>query len=750
MYDLAVAYVTTLTGSPDTIMDWRVINDRNKGEQARNLRGTLQECYNELTQYNQAFWGVFTCINALNGQGHTLNDVNHIRTHVVDLDDIFTSNAAYQRATQSALPPHFAVQSSPDKYHLYWLTESYTGNEFYTLQQRKLNQFYDGDKSIIDATRVMRVPGFYHCKHEPTLVQCWGIHSTARFTNQQIEQSLQHVNLIQYSGTRKPLGTADMSGPSLEWVKFALELRNPNDLSRDEWMVTSAAFKQAAWLHGDERVLLKMWEDWCARYQQNDNAENLKLWNSLKDTEVGWGHFRRVTVIDAYINNTAKNQLPTPPVDEGLPEILDGYNKKIWFKDCYFIERTGEIFSASARFMNSTQFNGKYGGKQFAMSASGSKVVNEAWQAALRATDWTIPKVDHIRFLPDKKPFEIIEDDMARKGLNTYIPIKIKAAQGDLTLWFNHVTKILPNENDRNIFYAYLAHCIKYPGYKIPWAILLQSTPGVGKTVFFEVMQHGLGNMYVYRPKAPELIASGSKFNAWMRSKLAIIVDEIKIDERRELIEILKPMITDAQIEVQAKGVDQEMEDNCANWMFFSNYKDAIPVNQNDRRYCVFFSSLQTKRDLLCAGMDDNYFNALWDWLREKGGLNAITWWLMNYPIEKGSLPVRAPETSSHAEVLRIGRSPIEALLDEKLTAGDYGFKNGYISYPMFIKALENAKLKKPAEYNVKAILESRGYYELGYYNQIISNEDFGRPPLLFGNDPMMNIEFYQIMQNSI
>lgn len=747
MRNLTESYIYALTGSIDTIMDWRLINEHEKGT-AHKLQGSLNEVYDKLSNYNQNGWGIHVCINAFNGNGNTLADVSYIRTHVVDLDNPLSSNAFYQQAISSNFPPHFAVQSSENKYHLYWLVEPYVGNDFFTRQQRKLNQLYNGDESVTEASRTMRVPGFYHCKNIPTLVKCWSIHNNQRYTFKQIEQFLQHVNIIEYNSIRKPLGTLEMAAPSFEWAVFGLSLHDPNNLTHEEWVTTTAAFKQCAWSFVSENIIKKAWDDWCEKYTKNDVKENNSLWNSLKDTEAGWGYFKRTTTVGAYINSTTGNkQPPVQTIDEeNFPDILDTENKKKWFKDCYFVESTGEIFTLSARFMNSTQFGGRYGGKQFILSLSG-RVTDEPWKAALKSTDWTIPKVDHIRFLPEKKTFEIVLDKLKRKGLNTYIPIEIDSKQGDVTLWLEHLRKVLPDENDRHIFCSYIAHCIKYPGYKIPWAILLQSIEGAGKSIFKDVIKHALGDMYTYSPKADELKGSGSKFNAWMRSKLAIIVDEIRVGDRMDLIEILKPMITDLHIEIQSKGVDQKMEDNCANWIFFSNFRDAIPINQNSRRYCIFFSPLQHMKDLINAGMDDIYFNRLKNWTDNEGGLQAITYWLLNYPIERGKLPVRAPKTSSYDEALLLSRSPAERTLDEKIDAQEYGFKNGYISYPMYLKALDNSKNKKPADYNIKNILTMKGYFELGNFTHILTNEDFVKPPLIFANDPSLSINDYERMQ---
>lgn len=759
MTDPTAAFLTNIIDSPNAAIDFRLIHDTDKGAQGINLRGTLTDLAQTLQQYNLSGYGVFYNINAMDGRGHSLENVHSIRAHVVDLDDTLTSQDGYDRACASAMPPHMAVQSSPGKIHLYWLVVPYTGNDFYSEQQRKLAQLYSGDPSITDATRVMRVPGFYHLKNpdRPHLVTCWQVSDHPRYKPEQILQHLQHVNVVQHTGSRHPLGDPSKAAPSLEWLIFALSLKNPNDMIRDDWVSFTSAFKQAGWTLADEQTLLNIWLGWCAQYADNDLGENMKLWNSLRETETGWGHFERVTMVKAYINaaatppdlqsvRDAAAQIPPPNPTEPppvLPDILDAHGKRIWFKDCYFIAREGKIFSPTGRFMNSTQFNGLYGGKEFSVKEAGGKVTDEPWNAALRARDWQIPKVDHVRFLPDEPSFMIIRDRLGRAGLNTYMPVIYDAAPGDVTPFTNHVANILPDPNDQRIFLSYIAHIIKYPGFKIPWAVLLQSVEGVGKTVFFEVLQYALGEMYVYRPKAQELIASGSKFNAWMRNRLAIVVDEIKVDERRELVEVLKPMITDKQIEIQAKGVDQEMEDNAANWLFFSNFRDAIPITQNGRRYCIFYSSLQTVRDKLNAGMDDPYFKNLFDWLRADG-LRHITHWFLNYPIERGSLSTTAPETSSHAEALRIGRSPLEVLIDDRVAAGERGFHNGYISWPMLMKAIEQSSMRsKPPEHVICSVLDMKGYHELGYTNGPIGGEDLMAPSLLFGLSPDMRVEGY-------
>src|SRR5690606_35048192 len=129
-------------------------------------------------------------------------------------------------------------------------------------------------------------------------------------------------------------------------------------------------------------------------------------WNSIRDTEVGWPSIkRRAPILNAYEKfgfstpapevttvaqppapsaGAAYSGTPTPPMPEtqsSLPDILSEYDCQKWFKVCYFVEREGKMVVPSGRFMNATQFNGRYGGKLFMITPDG-KTTDEAWKAA--------------------------------------------------------------------------------------------------------------------------------------------------------------------------------------------------------------------------------------------------------------------------------------------------------------------------------------------------------------------------------
>jgi len=228
-----------------------------------------------------------------------------------------------------------------------------------------------------------------------------------------------------------------------------------------------------------------------------------------------------------------------------------------------------------------------------------------------------------------------------------------------------------------------------------------------------------------------------------MARKLLIMVNEIRVDEKRELIEILKPMITDRLVEVQKKGVDADMEDNPANWLFFSNFKDAIPITKSGRRYSINYSVLQTAQDIIDAGMDEAYFKKLWDWLRDGGGFEAITDWLLNYPVECGGLPMRAPYTSSHAEAIEISRSPMEVVIHNCIQDGVTGFRGGYISSIAVMQRCKASGIRQPRVQSVRSVLEGMNYKHLGRASQAYMQEDVVNHTEVFGKGAGLTAEGY-------
>ncbi len=58
--------------------------------------------------------------------------------------------------------------------------------------QKKLAKHFNGDGSCINESRVMRVPGFYHCKENPVRVKCIKFNPNLFYTQEDLERELSY------------------------------------------------------------------------------------------------------------------------------------------------------------------------------------------------------------------------------------------------------------------------------------------------------------------------------------------------------------------------------------------------------------------------------------------------------------------------------------------------------------------------------------------------------------------------------
>jgi hypothetical protein len=136
---------------------------------AKFLHGALDEHFDELARLNAQRAGIFVTVNETDFNGRSEENIVRVRALFVDLDG---SPIEPVRSDEKMLKPHIVVESSPGRWHTYWLIGFKLKAKNFTAAQKKLIARYHGDEAINDLPRVMRLPGFYHCKvGEPQLVK---------------------------------------------------------------------------------------------------------------------------------------------------------------------------------------------------------------------------------------------------------------------------------------------------------------------------------------------------------------------------------------------------------------------------------------------------------------------------------------------------------------------------------------------------------------------------------------------------
>jgi arsenate reductase-like glutaredoxin family protein len=264
---------------------------------------------------------------------------------------------------------------------------------------------------------------------------------------------------------------------------------------------------------------------------------------------------------------------------------------------------------------------------------------------------------------------------------------------------------------------------------------VLQGVQGDGKSLFAEMMQHVLGfnNVRIMNVQSLE-----SSFTGWAEGQCMTFIEELKLDNYRkyEVLNNLKPYITNETIEVTKKGKDPRVVINTTNYFALTNFKDALPIDENDRRYCVLFSQWQQSEKLV-EFMENNpgYYSELYNDMRL--GAGELLDWLSNHKISEVFLAAkRAPLTKAKESMQLLSKSDDHLIVDDAI----HEFECSDINE----NTLNITKLQKlvstegnisdyehfPKTSRLKNILTDMGYHFIGVHknkdrkNQRLYNKD--------------------------
>lgn len=192
-YNMANRFFDALTGNIDEGITFQFYTDNKvlKSKLAKGERDPRAKYIHKQRPLDFAFadkrqaqgCGVWAMVNAGDGMGRSAKNVVKVRAFFVDLD-----GTPWKRAA-AALKPHIRVESSPGRWHLYWLVEDCDLGQFKPIQQAIARKF-DGDSACCDLPRVLRVPGFYHVKTKPVMTILVEDNKFSRYTTQQVVDGL--------------------------------------------------------------------------------------------------------------------------------------------------------------------------------------------------------------------------------------------------------------------------------------------------------------------------------------------------------------------------------------------------------------------------------------------------------------------------------------------------------------------------------------------------------------------------------
>ncbi|MEN9429929.1 MAG: hypothetical protein RJA86_788 [Pseudomonadota bacterium] len=286
----------------------KFINRANKSL-AHIYHGTFNQHKNALAALNAKGAGVFVTVNETDLTGREAHNIQKVRALFLDLDG---SPRQPILDLPEDLQPHIWIESSPNRWHAYWLVNNCELDQFKPLQQA-LAALFDGDKQVCDLSRVMRLVGFSHNKQEPFITRIVELqeHNLAPFSvnklivglglnnirvqerpnnkqsktdshiyvSEQLEQNHIHdVHHVHALDDEKLDFDLILTSEQIKDLKSALSFLSCEDYK--EWTDTGNACKTIA---NPENVGLDLWLEWSSKSPKFDHAEAVKKWhNDLK------------------------------------------------------------------------------------------------------------------------------------------------------------------------------------------------------------------------------------------------------------------------------------------------------------------------------------------------------------------------------------------------------------------------------------------------------------------------------------
>lgn len=423
---------------------------------------------------------------------------------------------------------------------------------------------------------------------------------------------------------------------------------------------------------------------------------------------------RHLEQLAARASSTAADSTSKSPAEKLLPP---------WARGIVYVAKANEFFQRSTgKEYKPEVLDNVYNFLLMPPSAQGNPMEAEtSGRPVMRAQDFLlnvarIPRVDYYHYDPSH-PEESIISDGKKRYVNTYLPTypEPDPARADEAgdLFVEHLERLVGEPSYRSTLLDFLTYQVQFPGQKIRWAVLLQGAEGCGKTFLSDAMRAVLGSRNVTSVDASLLLTSG--FNGWASGSQLVCMEEVRVvgHNRHEVMNRLKPCITNDTITINRKYVDLAELPNNSNYMMYTNYHDSLAVTQGDRRYFVICSALQTKEQV--EALPEGYFSDLYDMVQTNGaGLRA---WFEARTIGADFRPNgHAPRTSYLTALTQIAASPLASAVTTALQDGDHPLvKVDMVSTTHLRRVLEQVPgLGHFSDQALVSILKELGYHTHG------------------------------------
>lgn len=277
-----------------------------------------------------------------------------------------------------------------------------------------------------------------------------------------------------------------------------------------------------------------------------------------------------------------------------------------------------------------------------------------------------------------------------------------------------HIAHLIEDEGEQKILLNWLAWVVQNPGNRVNWAVVLQGVEGDGKSFFGFLLRAVMGQTNVRMLNANVLDGT---FTGWAHGQCVTVIEEPRLHgaNKYDVLNKMKTYITNPIVEVHPKGRDPYNVKNTVNYFIPTNFRDALPIIENDRRYCVLFSRWQDGTMLReFVANNPNYYAKLYETLERAAP--ALRKWLLELDIPD-DFPAGgiAPLTRAHSYMVAASQPEAMRAMNEIIKADDDVFvSRDLINATMLPESLLGFDIEFVNARTLSMMLEQSGYTFLG------------------------------------
>lgn len=210
----------------------RIFTDRKDqpftGMKLRTTLESFDSLQPQLEAHNDKNRGIFFVVNA---GGQADQEITRINAQFVECDDL-PLDEQWAQIKAFPLEPSIVVRTRKSL-HTYWLMRDAKVAAFRRIQRKLITRFH-GDPACVNESRVLRLPGFNHCKQEPLMVECVKFNPELRYTQAQLEACLPCIENPEPAEAPKPLqGGLDRVLDGCDFLRYCRE--NAPTLPEHDW-----------------------------------------------------------------------------------------------------------------------------------------------------------------------------------------------------------------------------------------------------------------------------------------------------------------------------------------------------------------------------------------------------------------------------------------------------------------------------------------------------------------------------------